>query len=99
MYHADASTFKYKKTRRGVNAVCNILKDGVAIAVLGDIAEAIVADVQFVDAAERALFLAEAKLKIDLTGLPSSCGDEYVISEYARKITMEAEQAWVKAKK
>lgn len=86
-YHADASQFVYKTTRRGVNATCPILKDGKAIATLDDVAERISADVTFTSEEERKMFLETAQAT-----MPPNTEDHYAISEYARKITMDAEQ-------
>jgi hypothetical protein len=84
-YSVDATKIKYKKTRRGVNATATIMKNGVAMCILYDVAEEIVATVDFKKAEDQVEFLADA--------------NKIRISEYARKLVMDAEQAWAHANK
>lgn len=86
-FTTDPKKFKYKRTRRGVDATCPIQKGGVTVATLYDDASAIVAKVEFTDPAVRAEFLAEARLAGHI--MPS---EAFAISEYARKMTMDAEE-------
>lgn len=91
-FTCNAATFTYSKTRRGVNAVCNILKGGVIAAVLHDKAEEIVATVDFASTQLREEFLAEARANgFDKV---SHNSDDYAISEYAREMTMTAEEVY-----
>lgn len=101
-FKVDATTFKYKKTRRGISAVCNILNlDGSIVAILKDDPECIVADVTFLFESAKTKFLMEAqenlaedswvRRQFASTPSPSSWA-----SEYARQITMAAEQELVK---
>ena len=88
VFTCNAKTFKYKKTRRGINATCQIMKDGKLAATLHDVAEEIVATVVFHIPGSETIFLEEARANgFDM----ESVG--FAISEYARKMTMDAEQA------
>lgn len=88
-YTTDVTKIKYKKTRRGVNAIAVVTRDGSPFLTLNDEAEKIVAEVTFADPRTRDAFLADAKA----AGFNTS-GDAYTISEYARAIVMAAEDAY-----
>jgi phage tail sheath protein FI len=88
MYTCDGKKIKYLKHRRGIDATADLLKDGKVVAVIYDKAVAMVADVTFTFKADRDDFLKAAKLAG--FGLPT---DDHCISEYARKLLEEAEDA------
>lgn len=94
-YTVYPSTFKRKTGRRGVSAVCDIYRDGKRVAQLDDQPERIVATVQFSSPFERqAMVLKARQANLDWGGRTNPSDDEFV-SEYARKLTMDSEQAWV----
>lgn len=93
-FSCNAKTFQYTTTRRGVNALCPIMKDGKMVATLHDVADHICAKVEFINAEVRAEFLAEASILA--TPAVKAAGDNMIISEYARKMTMQAEEALCK---
>lgn len=101
-FKVDATTFKYKRGRRGISAVCNILDlEGNVVGVLKDEPECIVANVKFVSETIQNKFLMEAQANLDseswvrrqFASTPSAAS---WASEYARQITMAAEAELVK---
>lgn len=100
-FKVDATTFKYKKTRRGISAVCNILNlEGVVVAILKDDPECIVTNVEFLFPEEARKFLCEARENLSadswVHAQSKPANDTSWASEYARQITMAAEAELVK---
>lgn len=101
MYQVDFKKVVYKTTKRGVNATCDILKDGNQVCQLIDQAESIVATVTFYDQAEYPTFLAAAKefnstnKHLIIKDLPHN--EEFIVGEYARSILADAEGKFIAA--
>lgn len=93
-FTANPTEFKYKTTRRGVNATCPIHYKGSAQVTLHDVAESIVAQVDFKSDEVRKAFLIEAR-----AAGHAEESDNYAISEYARSLTMAAEAEWMAKQK
>ena len=88
----DASSIAFTKTRRGINARATILsEDGTRIGEISDIAERIVADVEFVSLAVRSAFVKEARNVNPTVFGRADHNDEIFASEYARALLAEAE--------
>ena len=93
-YSVDWDRIIFKANRRGMNATAVIRRDGKDFCVLHDVAEQIVADVEFKSESDRIIFLIDAENSgcIKVTDLSISAK----ISEYARKILSDAEQDFKK---
>ncbi|BAG41747.1 hypothetical protein [Ralstonia phage phiRSL1] len=91
VYTADFGATKFQTTRRGVNATSPILKNGVKVATLHDVAERISTDVVFVNTQERFAFL-EAAQSHGFTG-----SEHFAISEFARHLLDKASNAFLEA--
>jgi hypothetical protein len=87
-YSCDATKIKYKKHHRGVDAVAVILKDNKPFATLYDEAIAISAKVEFVDKLSFNEFAADA-----FSAGYTHESVTFNVSEYARKIVADAEDA------
>lgn len=96
-YSCEVRTIKYATTRRGVNATAKILRGGKPIATLYDVAEDIVAQVEFTTHAEHDAFLAKA-VKLDWPEYVRK-SDSFLVSEYARKIVADAESEYEQQRK
>lgn len=91
IYTADFGATKFQTTRRGVNATSPILKNGVKVATLHDVAERISTDVVFINTKERFAFL-EAAQSHGFTG-----SEHFAISEFARHLLDKASNAFLEA--
>lgn len=88
-YTTKPEEYKYKKTRRGVDATCKVYDtQGKLVATLFDEASAIVARVDFVSPEAEQAFEAVAK-----AAMPDEMAS-MVVSEFIRKLTQDAEKAW-----
>lgn len=91
------------KTRNGIRTVCPIYRDGVVVATLDDIPERIVTPVAMASDGERLLMLTKAKAALKAKKF-SALGEKRpsestLLSEYARYISMAADEAWVESQK
>lgn len=93
-FKCDVTKFKYKKTRQGVHATCPITDlQGNLVATLHDDPSAMVAKVDFEHTAMSFLREARENLSADSWVRDSkTASDASWASEYARQITMQAEQ-------
>lgn len=91
MFKINANDIIYTRTRRGINATAPIRDaSGLQVGSIEDRAESIVAPVSFKKPETRAAFLAEARNQPhEPTAVTGS--DEYLVSEYARKLLEDAE--------
>jgi hypothetical protein len=93
-FSIDASSIVFKETRRGINATAVILaSDGKRVGEIHDVAEKIVADVNFTCPDARAAFAAEARRIHSVVLGRADHGDDIFISEYARILLADAEKA------
>ncbi|EKS72653.1 hypothetical protein BURK_004352 [Burkholderia sp. SJ98] len=92
-FSIDASSIVFKETRRGIDATAVILtSDGKRAGEIHDVAEKIVADVDFTCADARVAFAAEAR-RLHPVGLGrADHSDDIFISEYARVLLADAER-------
>jgi hypothetical protein len=85
-YVVNATKIKYHETARGVQARAVIEVNGKTFARFDDYPERVVADIHFTNADDRKHFLADARA----AGFAES-SDDFVISEFARKLVHDAE--------
>jgi hypothetical protein len=96
MFKINANDITYVTTHRGVNASAPIRDDeGLEVGSLEDRAEAIVASVRFITPEVRAAFLAEARNQPHEPAAVTG-SDEYLVSQYARKLLEDAEEELLK---
>jgi hypothetical protein len=89
MFKINANDIAYVTTHRGVNASAPIRDDeGLEVGRIDDKAEAIVTPVRFISPEVRATFLEAAT-----EWAPTTVDEEMRISEYARHLLGEAEEA------
>lgn len=89
-YTTMPEEYKYKKTRNGVDATCKIYDlSGQLVGTLHDKASAIVAWIDFVSIHAQKAFESDARAVF-----PNE-SQSMIASEYARKLTCDAEKAWV----
>jgi hypothetical protein len=89
----DVASIVFKETRRGINATAVILtSDSKRVGEIHDVAEKIVADVNFTCADARAAFAAEARRLHPVVLGRADHGDDIFISEYARILLADAEK-------
>jgi hypothetical protein len=91
MFKINANDITYVTTHRGVNAFAPIRdEEGLEVGSIDDKAEAIVASVRFITPAVQAKFLEAAT-----EWAPTTVSEEMRISEYARYLLAEAEDAYL----
>lgn len=92
VFTCDPNKIRYAETRRGINATAPIELDGKPIATLYDVAEQIVAQVDFIGEGIRKVFLEEGR-RIDYGKAygVTTMSDDFVISEHARAIVSGSE--------
>jgi hypothetical protein len=92
-FSIDASSIVFKETRRGINASAVIISsDGRRVGEIHDVAEKIVADVDFTSPDARAAFAAEARRLHPVVLGRADHRDDVFISEYARILLADAEK-------
>ncbi|WP_250537035.1 hypothetical protein [Caballeronia sp. AZ10_KS36] len=92
-FSIDASSIVFKETHRGINATAVILtSDGKRVGEIHDVAEKIVADVEFTCADARVAFAVEARRLHPVVLGRADHRDDVFISEYARILLADAEK-------
>ncbi|KMZ13396.1 hypothetical protein BHUM_01728 [Candidatus Burkholderia humilis] len=92
-FSIDVSSIVFKQTRRDINATAVILADdSKRVGEIYDVAERIVADVNFTCVNARAAFAAEARRLHPVVLGRADRGDDVFISEYARVLLADAEK-------